>query len=103
MINDILDAAAIPNWPARCPAPPPGTYAIYFDGITTDGPDGINRIFFHDAMVELYEPTQDDAAEAELEAELNTRGLRWTKQARYWIASIQRYQTIYEFSYIVKT
>lgn len=102
MIEEILRAANIPGEEARFPDPPPVTYAVWFDDVSTDGPDGMNRIFTHNVTIELYEPTKDDAAETALEAELNTRKLRWTKQARYWLSSVQRYQVIYEFSYIVK-
>ena len=59
-------------------------------------------LFTHNITVELYEPRPDDATEAAIEAELNARGLRWTKQTQYWISSTQCYQTIYEFSYIEK-
>lgn len=102
MIEEILRAANIPGEEARFPDPPPVTYAVWFDDVSTDGPDGMNRIFTHNVTIELYEPTKDDAAETALEAELNTRKLRWTKQARYWLSSALRYQVIYEFSYIVK-
>ena len=102
MIKTILNAAGLPSWQGRAPSPPAETYAIYFDDVTADGPDGYNLIFTHDAMVELYEPTHDDAAEAAIEAELNARGIPWTKQARYWLDSVRRYQVIYEFSYIEK-
>lgn len=102
MIDEILKTADIPNEEARFPDPPPVTYAVWFDDVSADGPDGMNRIFTHAGTIELYEPTKDDVAEATLEAELNARKLRWTKQARYWLSSVQRYQVIYEFSYIVK-
>lgn len=103
MINTILQAAALPAWPGRCSDPPAGTYAIYFDEETVDGPDipdaDCPLVVTHDCMVELYEPTQDRVAEAALEAELKARGILWAKQARYWLQNVQRYQTIYEFTY----
>ena len=102
MVEIILSAAAIPSRPARFPDPPPGTYGVYFDEVTADGADGYNCIFTHDCMVELYEPTQDAAAEAVVEGELNARGIPGTKQTRYWLDTVQRYQVIYEFSYIEK-
>ena len=104
MIKSILDAAAIPSQEARFPDPQGvPTYAVYFDDVTATGPDGFNRIFTHDATVELYESQRDDAAEAAIEAELNARGIPWTKQSRYWLDKIRRYQVIYEFTFIVKT
>ena len=102
MVKDILNAAGIAFRRARFSSPPATTYAVFFDDIATDGPDGINRIFIHDYTVEVYEPTPDDAAEAAIEAALDERGIPWTKQARYWLPDEQRYQVIYEFTYIEK-
>ena len=103
MVKEILAAAGIQERGSRFVKPPDGTYAVWFDDLTTDGPD--NRppcIFAHDVTVELYEPKKDDAAEAALEAEMGARGLHWTKQDRLWIQSEQMYQTIYNFTYIEK-
>ena len=102
MVKTILKAAGLLFWQGRASDPPAETYAVYFDDVTADGPDGYNRIFTHDVTVELYEPTQDDAAAPAFEAELNARGIPWTKQARYWLDNVRRYQVIYEFSYIEK-
>lgn len=102
MVKEILKAAGLLAWQGRAAYPPAGTYAVYFDDVTAAGPDGYNRIFTHAVTVELYEPTQDDAAEAAVEAELNARGIPWTKQARYWLDNVRRYQVVYEFAYIEK-
>lgn len=103
MVNEILTAAGIKNRRSRFVKPPAGTYAVWMDNVTADGPDGMPpRIFSHDVTVELYEDKPDDVAVAALEAQLAARGLHWTKQDRYWIQSEQFYQTIYEFSYIEK-
>lgn len=103
MVKTILAAAGIRERGSRFTTPPAGTYAVWFDDITTDGPDGMPPcIFTHDVSVELYERKPDNAAVAALEAELTAAGLKWTKQDRFWIASEQMYQTIYEFTYIEK-
>ena len=102
MINTILKAAGVPFRRSRFTQPPAGTYAVYMDDVSTDGPDGINRIFTHDITVEVYEPKPDDKAEAAIEEAINAQGLQWTKQDRYWLQTEQRYQVIYEFSYIIK-
>lgn len=103
MVSEILTAAGIKNRRSRFVKPPAGTYAVWMDDVTTDGPDGMPpRIFSHDITVELYEDKPDDVAVAALEAQLTAHGLHWTKQDRYWIQSEQFYQTIYEFSYIEK-
>lgn len=103
MVNDILTAAGLNHKETRFVRLPEGTHAVWFDDVTTDGPDGYNRIYTHDVTVELYEPKPDPTAEAALEAELDARGLPWTKQARYWLDDVQRYQVIYEFTYYTKT
>ena len=102
MIKTLLKAAAIPGKPDRYPDPPASTYAVYFDAVEADGPDGLNLLYKHDVTVELYEPTRDVEAEEAFEAELNDQGIHWVKQARYWLKDIQRYQVIYEFAYIEK-
>jgi len=105
MIKDILSAAGIPNEPGRFPDPPP-LFAVYFDDVDTlGGPDpvpGATQLRTHNAMVELYEPNHDDDAEAAIEAELDARGIPWTKQAAYWLQNVQRYQVVYEFTYMEK-
>ena len=102
MINQILKAAGVTYRRTRFPKPPAGTYAVYMDDISTDGPDDRNSIFTHDYTVEVYEPTPDDATEKAIEAALNARGIQWTKQDRYWLQDEQRYQVIYEFTHISK-
>lgn len=105
MTPEILTAAGIANHRrGRFVKPPGGTYAVWKDDITdTDGPDGMPPVIFrHSVTVELYEPAPDDAAEASLEAQMSARGLHWTKQDRFWIASEKMYQVIYEFSYTEK-
>ena len=100
MVKEILAAAGIQERGSRFVKPPAGTYAVWFDHITTDGPDGEPpRIFTHDVIVELYEPKPDNAAVEALEAAMSAAGMLWTKQDRLWIQSEQMYQTIYEFSY----
>lgn len=106
MTKTILTASGIPYKRARYLHPPAETYAVYFDDLTTDGPDpvaaGMPRIVHHDVMVELYEPTLDQDAEARLEAQLDAWGIQWNKQAAYWLQNVQRYQVIYEFNYTEK-
>ena len=102
MVNSILTASGIPYKESRYPAPPAETYAVYLDSVEADGPDGMNLIFTHDITVEVYEPAPDPAAEAALEAAISAAALHYTKQARYWLESVRRYQVIYEFTYIEK-
>lgn len=103
MVREILTAAGVQHRRGRFPRPPAGTYAVWMDDITTDGPDGMSPcIFTHDYTVELYESKPDDAAETAIEAALSARGFRWSKQDRYWIASEQMYQVIYNFTHIEK-
>ena len=102
MIKEIMTAAGVPFRRSRFLQPPAGTYAVYMDDVSADGPDGMNRIFTHDITVEVYEPEPDDEAEAAIEAALDAQGIPWTKQDRYWLREEQRYQVIYEFEYIIK-
>lgn len=101
MIKNILTAAGIEFRQTRFPSPPAGTYAVYMDDVSTDGPDYINLIYTHDYTIEVYPPTADDAdaAEQAIEAALNAARQRWTKQDRHWLQSERRYQVIYEFTY----
>lgn len=111
MIKEILTAAGVLHRRGRFLSPPAGTYAVWFDDIDADGadpvspatPGGLPRIYHHNARVELYEAKPDDEKEAAIEAELDARGIPWTKEDRYWIQTEQRYQVLYDFSYTSKT
>ena len=59
-------------------------------------------MYTHDITVELYEPAPNDDAEAAIEAALDAAGVEWSKQDRYWLSDVQRYQVLYEFTYITK-
>ena len=102
MTETMLNAAGIPNRETRFPSPPPGTYAVWMEDITADGPDGFNRIFTHDATVEIYASAPDPKAEADFEQQLDANGIRYEKQARHWLQTEQRYQTVYDYTYITK-
>jgi hypothetical protein len=110
MIKDILTAAGVEHAQGRFPRMPEGTHAVYFDDLEVDGADRVSNptgalphIYHHNITVEVYEPKPDDAAEASIEAELDACGLPWTKQDRYWLKDVQRYQVVYEFAYTSKT
>lgn len=102
MINKILKSAGVNYKRTRFSSPPKGTYAVYMDDQSADGPDGINAVITHEYTIEVYESAPDDATEEAIEAALNAAGLRWTKQDRYWLQDVQRYQVVYEFTYIEK-
>ena len=102
MTADILNAAGVKNRQGRFLRMPDETYAVFFDDKTVDAADRVSAdgrlpgIVTHDVTLEVYDPTPDDKAEAAIEAELDARGLSWTKQDRIWVADAQRYQVIYE-------
>ena len=102
MVEDILTAVGVPFRETQFTRAPASDYAVYMDSVEADGPDGVNRIFTHNITVELYTKKPEPGTEATLETELNARGLKWTKQSRYWVEGAQRYQTLYEFSHIEK-
>ena len=103
MVTEILLRAGIPFRKSRYTQKPlPDTYAVYFDDREASGADGINCLITHNFTIEVYESRPDDDSEAAIESALDEFGLEWTSQARYWIAEEQRYQVIYEFTYIEK-
>lgn len=103
MVEKMLNAAGIQQRGSRFLKPPAGTYAVWFDDLDADGPDGgPSCIFTHNVTVELYEPKKDAAAVAAWEAELTASGLEWEKQDRIWITTEQMYQTVYNFTYTEK-
>lgn len=103
MIKKILTDAAIPSKAAVFNDPPKQTYAVYFDSVDADGPDGeSSRVFNHSCIVELYAPVIDEDAKTRLEAELDARGIHYTTQGWYWLNETRRFQEIYEFTYIEK-
>ena len=104
MIDSILKPTGIPYKETMFPrAVPDKTYAVYHDDVDVDGSDYENLIYTHSITIELYEPKPDPKAEAAIEAQLNALGIKWSKQSRYWVPEAQRYQVIYEFTYITKT
>ena len=103
MVHKILNRAGVKYRASRYTAKPlPETYAVYFDDREASGADGINCLITHNITIEVYESKPDDNTEAAIEAALDAYGLEWTSQARYWIQEEQRYQVIYEFTYIEK-
>ena len=103
MVTKILAQAGVKYRQTRYTAKPlPDTYAVYFDDREASGADGINCLITHNITIEVYEAKPDDATEIAIENALDAAGVEWTSQARYWIAEEQRYQVIYEFTYIEK-
>lgn len=104
MLNDILTATGVPFEETRYIDQPGSVYGVYMDDVGTDGSDDENLILTHNYTLEVYATTKEESAtaEASIEAELNARGIRWTKQSRYWLQDEQRYQVIYEFTIIEK-
>ena len=84
-------------------SPPKDTsYAVYSKAIESRGSDFKNEIKDIDISIELYEYSPDPEAEARIEAQLDSYGIEYTKQPRYWISAEQLYQVIYDFSYVTK-
>ena len=110
MIDEILTAAGVQHRQGRFLKPPDGTYAVYVDDVERDGADPVAvapgvrlpGTYHHSGRIELYESKPDDKAEAALEAELDTRGLPWTKEDRYWLQDVQVYQVLYNFEFTTK-
>ena len=103
MVTKVLNRAKVKHRETRYLAKPlPDTYAVWFDDREAGGADGINCLITHNATIELYETKPDPVTEAAIEEALDFYGLEWSSQARYWIQEEQRYQVIYEFTYIEK-
>ena len=110
MVNDILTAAGVEHARGRFLKKPDVNYALYTDNVDVETADrvspasaaGLPRIITHAVTIELYEPIQDDDIESAIEAQLDARGLSWTKQDRYWLDKEKLYQVVYEFNYITK-
>ena len=103
VIDSILKPVGVPYKETLFSRVPTGDYIVYHIEVDADGPDYENRIFTNSATLEVYEEKPNPKLEATLEARLNAEGLHWSKQSRYWIPEAQRYQVIYEFTYITKT
>lgn len=82
--------------------PPKTTYAVYMDSFTRRGADALNLIKDHDYTIELYSYKPDPEAEAKIEASLDSLGLEYDKDDRYWIQEEQLYQVVYTFRFIEK-
>lgn len=109
MVKEILTAAGVEHAQGRFLRLPNDTCAVYFDDIEVTTADRVPssdvtppRIYTHNVTIEVYEPAPDDATETAIEAELDARCLEWSKQDRYWLKDLQRYQTVYEFAYTSK-
>lgn len=103
MVTKILKQAGVKFREARYTAKPlPDTYAVYFDDREANGADGFNCLITHNITIEVYESKPDHTTEAAIESALDSAGVEWTSQARYWLQDEQRYQVIYEFTYIEK-
>lgn len=102
MVNEILTKAGIPFKESRFLVPPKSTYAVYNDAIERRGGDTINLVSLHDVSIELYEYEPDPDKEKAIEAQFDALSIEYTKQPRYWIASEQVYQVVYDFTYHIK-
>lgn len=81
---------------------PTVTYCVYLDSYESRGADDVNLIKEHSYSIELYSYTPDPEAEKRLETILDSRGIVYTKNNKYWLESEGLYQVIYDFDYIEK-
>ena len=72
------------------------------DSFTRRGADGLNLIKEHYYTIELYSYVPDPDAEARIEAILDSLGIEYEKQDRYWIEEEQLFQVVYSFEFIEK-
>lgn len=106
MIHKILEGAGLvlnkTYRETRFLKPPAVSYAVYHDSRSISGADNLNLLTKHDITIEIYEYTPDVELEKAIEKQLNSIGLEYEKQSRYWIQEAQLYQIIYEFTYYEK-
>ena len=82
--------------------PPKSTYAIYLDSFKRRGSDDKNLVTEHYYTIELYSYTPDPEAETKIENTLDSLGIEYEKDDRYWIQEEQLYQVVYNFDFIGK-
>ena len=82
--------------------PPKTTYAVFMDSFTRRGADNLNLIKDHNYTIELYSYAPDPEAEVRIEKSLDTLGLEYEKDDRYWIQEEQLYQVVYTFEFTEK-
>lgn len=100
MISRVMGDAGIPYRRARFSPPPVGSYAVYFDDVSTQGPDGAPAmILLHSITLELYVADLDGPDEANVEEALCNAGLMYEKDGGEWLDSVQRYQINFYFDY----
>lgn len=82
--------------------PPKETYAVYLDLYSARGSDNSNELKEHNYTIELYSNKADSEAENRIENSLNSLGIRYVKDPRYWLLEEELYQVIYQFDYTEK-
>lgn len=106
MVKQILTGAGFTEGKTfketRFLSPPKTTYAVYMDSFTRRGADSLNLIKEHNYTIELYCYKPDPTAEANVENQLDTLGIAYEKDERYWLDSEQLYQVVYTFNFIEK-
>ncbi len=106
MVKTILNTAGFEEGTTyketRFLKPPKTTYAVYMDSYERRGSDDLNLITEHDYTIELYSYTPDSEAESSIEEALDSYGLDYSKQERYWLNEEQLYQVVYNFEYTEK-
>lgn len=108
MIKTILTASGVQFRRSHFFTPPEGDYAVYFDDVERAGADRVTAanlpgVYRHDCTIELYTVALNPVAEANLEAAMTAHGADWRKEDAYWLQDVQRFQTVYTFSYTSKT
>ncbi|WP_305084724.1 hypothetical protein [uncultured Dubosiella sp.] len=103
MVRQILEAAGFVEnetyKKTRFLKVPSEDFAVYFDDEDVRGSDFENLIKSHSIRIEVYSYGADCFLEAKLEAELNWRGIPWSKSDRVWLRDDQYYMTAYYFDY----
>jgi len=102
LLDELLDAIALPKRETRFKVPPKGAYLIWLDECLRQGADDLNCITSHNVTFEVYAPMPDKEAEQSIEDVLDAYGISYFKYACQWLDTESLFLTAYDFSFMEK-
>jgi len=106
MVKEILTAAGfvedVTFRETRFVKPPRQSYVVYLESFSARGSDHHNLLRDCTTLIELYTYVPDPDAERRIEAEMDSRGIEYRKDDRYWIQDEQLYQVVYTVEHTEK-
>ncbi len=102
MVDEILTNTGIEYNETRFLYPPEGTYAVWFEDVTTRGADSALLIRDHSVTIEMYSKKVDKVTETKIEAEMDRLVIPYDKSDRQWLNDEKLFMVVYSFDYIEK-